>query len=221
MIGLAALASQPALAPRVSLAVLLVPVAFTRHMTSRPFVWLSRLGLDRALLAAGFGEWGAHTPGTAPRARRLCGWAPRLCTAYLTAVCGANPRGNVEAAMVAKLMGHLPVGTSVTNMAHWSQGLRRRSEGGLFRFDHGSDCSGATPCNQKVYGQARPPAYNLTAITTPLALYTGARPACRWATITKSCMPARPATRPHPHPTPTPTDQATRTPSPSPPTSPC
>ena len=121
MIGLAALSSQPELAARMSLAVLLVPVAFTRHMTSLPFVALSRLRLDRLLAAAGFGEWGAHTPASAARAVRFCRKAPRVCTLYLTAVCGANPRGNLEAPMLARLMAHLPVGTAVMNMAHWSQ----------------------------------------------------------------------------------------------------
>lgn len=121
MIGLAALSSQPALAARVSLAVLLVPVAFTRHMASAPFVLLSRLRLDTALAAAGFGEWAAHTPRSAARAARICASAPRVCASWLTSICGANPRGNLGAGMLAKLVAHLPVGTSVQNMAHWSQ----------------------------------------------------------------------------------------------------
>ena len=54
-----------------------------------------------------------------------------------------------------------------------TQGIRRRSASGLLRFDHGADCSGGHPCNLEVYGQAQPPAYNLTAITTPLAIFTG------------------------------------------------
>ena len=132
MIGLAALASQPAVAARVSLALLLAPVAFTAHMASLPFLVTSRLGLDRAMLAAGVREWGALTPARAARAQRVCTSAPRVCAAYLAAVAGAGPAGNLEASTLATMMAHFPVGTSVLNMAHWSQA--RAAAGGRARF---------------------------------------------------------------------------------------
>lgn len=121
MIGLAALSSQPALAARVSLAILMAPVAFTRHMASPPFVISVRAGLDSRLEAAGWREWGAHRPAAAAAVAAACRWAPRACAAYLELICGANPHGNLEPATVAALMRHLPVGTSVRNMALWSQ----------------------------------------------------------------------------------------------------
>jgi len=111
------------------------------------------------------------------------------------------------------------------------QGIRRRSEGGLFRFDHGSDCTDGQACNQKVYGQPQPPSYNLTAITTPLALFTGARPSAVLVGVLPAVLcaaSAAPAHRQHCNPTltHTPTQiidpvhqtQATATPSPPPPT---
>ncbi len=73
-----------------------------------------------------------------------------------------------------------------TSPAHciFAQAIRRGSTTAMHRFDYGSDCgsAGAGPrlpgsqrrCNQEVYGQAEPPAYNFTQITTPLALFTGA-----------------------------------------------
>jgi hypothetical protein len=176
MIGLAALSSQPALAARVSAAILLVPVAFTAHMSSLPFLALTRARLDVALAAAGLGEWASHKPGFVHHAQRACAWAPRACALYLTAVTGANPRGNLDPGTLVALMGHFPAGTSVKNMAHWAQGIRRRSASGLLRFDHGTDCAGGRACNQAMYGQPQPPAYNLTAITTPLAIFTGTPP---------------------------------------------
>ncbi|GBF94392.1 lipase member M [Raphidocelis subcapitata] len=177
MMGLAALSSQPDFATRVSLAVLFVPVAYTRHISSWPFVALARAGLDRAAIAIGWREWGTYSPGYVARAQRVCGWLPVLCELYLTSVCGANPNGNLAPETLLRLMGHLPVGTSVRNMAHWSQAIRRRGEGGLLRYDHGTDCSGGRDCNRRAYGADRPPAFNLTAITTPLALFTGDRDA--------------------------------------------
>jgi hypothetical protein len=127
MIGLAALSSQPAIAARVSMAVLLVPVAFTAHMTSIPFVGLVRARFDLAMAAAGFTEWACHKPGFAQHAQRACALAPWACSLYLTAVTGANPRGNLARETLVALMGHFPAGTSVRNLAHWSQVRRRRA----------------------------------------------------------------------------------------------
>jgi hypothetical protein len=62
MIALAALASQPDLAARVSLALLLAPVAFTTAMTSPSFLLSSRLQLDVYGLRNGWLEWGSHQP---------------------------------------------------------------------------------------------------------------------------------------------------------------
>jgi hypothetical protein len=61
-------------------------------------------------------------------------------------------------------------------MAHWSQALRA-SERVMARFDYGTACTTwlglPRDCNRRRYGQDTPPQYNLTAITTPLALITG------------------------------------------------
>ena len=212
-VGLAALAAKPGLAARVSLAVLIVPVVFTAHVRSAPFVLLARLGLDRAAAAAGFGEWAAHTPATAARAARVCGAVPRLCALYLTAICGANPNGNLEAEVLSRLMAHVPVGTSVQNMALWSQSIRRRSATEVRRYDFGADCARGRRCNRREYhglapggggggasgggsfggsssggGVAAkeaseaaaallPPAFNLSAVEAPVALFTGGRDA--------------------------------------------
>jgi hypothetical protein len=47
----------------------------------------------------------------------------------------------------------------------------------LSAFDYGTTCRTLLdlprPCNQAVYGQAAPPAYDLTAIRTPLVVFTG------------------------------------------------
>lgn len=70
------------------------------------------------------------------------------------------------------------------------QAVRRREVRALRRFDYGSQCADAEgveqACNQRVYtahyGQghtsqdvSQPPAYNLSNIATPLALFSGMR----------------------------------------------
>lgn len=49
----------------------------------------------------------------------------------------------------------------------------------MARFDYGRDCSRQRPevpaCNREAYGSDAPPAYNLSRIATPLALFTGGK----------------------------------------------
>lgn len=51
-------------------------------------------------------------------------------------------------------------------------------------YDYGTRCKtilGAPrACNQRMYGQLAPPQYNLTAIATPVALFTGACALFAW-----------------------------------------
>lgn len=69
---------------------------------------------------------------------------------------------------------------SLQNMAHWSQAVKSKDPSKLSRYDLGTQCTSkdglnAQPCNQKAYGTMTPPPYNLSAITTPLALFTGGK----------------------------------------------
>jgi pimeloyl-ACP methyl ester carboxylesterase len=123
MVTLAALASQPEVARHVAGALLLAPVAFTGHMASPPFVWSVRLKLDLWAAAKGWGSWGAWNAESAAQHAHYCSRWPWLCRLFFTAVCGANPApgGNMAAASVPLLASHLPAGTSVHNMGHWSQ----------------------------------------------------------------------------------------------------
>lgn len=70
-------------------------------------------------------------------------------------------------------------GTSVQNMVHWAQGVRRKveSEPKFAKYDYGQACTdtygSAQPCNQNMYGSLEPPVYNLKSIKTPLAIFSG------------------------------------------------
>lgn len=66
------------------------------------------------------------------------------------------------------------------------QAVRQRGRAAMRYFDYGPSCRTLLdmprPCNQAVYGQLTPPAYNLSTIKTPLALFTGA------CTLTALCL---------------------------------
>ncbi|GLC46564.1 hypothetical protein PLESTM_001890400 [Pleodorina starrii] len=199
---LAALSSQPRVSRRIAAAVLLAPVAFVSHMTSPLFRWMAQWKLERLFRYVGMHEYGGHHPAAARLASSFCGRHPAPCTAYLELLCGTNPSppspaspyaGNLDPALLPAIMTFLPSGTSVQNMAHWGQVVRESDPVRLPYYDYGTDCSkpdppdssssssslrtgGRYPCNQAAYNGSRvPPAYPLSSITTPLALFTGGR----------------------------------------------
>ncbi|EFJ50873.1 hypothetical protein VOLCADRAFT_43059, partial [Volvox carteri f. nagariensis] len=104
---------------------------------------------------------------------RLCAVQPYLCVSFLAALCGYNP-DNLDNSRLPLYLRYTPAGTSVQNMAHWAQAIRSRAPNTMSFFDYGVNCASRSGrCNQLMYGSISPPRYNLTAIATPLALFTG------------------------------------------------
>ena len=64
-------------------------------------------------------------------------------------------------------------------MVHWAQGVRRKVEDQpkFAKYDYGHACAdafgNAQPCNQDMYGSEEPPVYDLKAIETPVAIFSG------------------------------------------------
>ncbi|PNH05827.1 Lipase member K, partial [Tetrabaena socialis] len=145
-IGLAALASVPRVAARLTAAALLAPVAFVTGMSSPLFRIMVTWRFDRLFRWAGMREYGRHIPRLAEAAAAFCGRHPAPCERYLFLMCGANPRGNLDRSLLPDVMRFLPSGTSVQNMEHWGQ---------------------------EAYNSAVPPSYDLGSIATPLALFSG------------------------------------------------
>lgn len=61
-------------------------------------------------------------------------------------------------------MGHFPSGSSINNLVHFDQYVRKES---FAAFDYGAKG------NIAKYGQETPPLYNISAITFPVHLYVG------------------------------------------------
>jgi hypothetical protein len=67
-------------------------------------------------------------------------------------------------------------GTSVMNMEHWAQGLRRKGKPRMLAMDYGTDCERGPwqgLCNQLQYEALQPPEYHLHNVDVPLALLSG------------------------------------------------
>lgn len=89
--------------------------------------------------------------------------ADSVCRTVLSLIDSFHP-GSVETQTIRVLAGHFPAGTSVKNMVWHSQSLNVDE---FQKFDYGNTA------NMEFYNSTRPPAYNLTATTTPAVVING------------------------------------------------
>jgi pimeloyl-ACP methyl ester carboxylesterase len=175
---LALLASRPEWAAKISLGVLLAPVAVATHVASPFLVALARLNTDLLFELLGVHEFLPSGAALAAFDTGLCRAEPALCVNALAMIAGYNP-SNIDSARLPVYLNHTPSGTSVVNMEHWCQAVRARDPRAFSMFDFGTRCATARgaprACNQRAYGRLEPPEYNLSRITTPLALFAGGR----------------------------------------------
>ncbi|PNW75052.1 hypothetical protein CHLRE_12g498750v5 [Chlamydomonas reinhardtii] len=165
-----------ALAPElIERAALLAPVAVAKHISSVPLLALAAMGTDDMFSLLGLHEFLPSQQLVAALEGALCAVQPALCVSFLAALCGYNP-DNINSTRLPLYLSYTPAGTSVQNMAHWAQAVRSRAPNSMSYFDYGTNCASRTGhCNQLEYGRFSPPRYNLTAITTPLALFSGTK----------------------------------------------
>ncbi|CAH2056963.1 unnamed protein product, partial [Iphiclides podalirius] len=89
--------------------------------------------------------------------------ADTFCRDFLNLLDSPHP-GSVDTETIRVLAGHFPAGTSVKNMVWYSQSLNVDR---FQHFDYGNTA------NMELYNSTRPPAYNLTATTTPTLVING------------------------------------------------
>ncbi|MEW5299402.1 MAG: hypothetical protein WDW36_002421 [Sanguina aurantia] len=164
------------LASAVKFAVLLAPAVFTTHIQSIPMVTLAALGTDGIFALLGIHEFFPSASFVSFLEGVLCIEEPSLCVNIIAAICGFNP-DNTDLDKLPLYLSFTPAGTSVQNMAKWAQSVRAPLPNLLLRFDYGTACTSRTganvTCNQRQYGQLRPPQYDLSLVKTPIALFTG------------------------------------------------
>eukprot|EP00877_Chromochloris_zofingiensis_P012454 jgi/Chrzof1/7462/Cz02g24260.t1_LIP1[v5.2] len=177
-IMMAALSSNPGFAALIQVAILLAPVTFVTHVDSVPLVTLAKLNTDEIFILLGLHEFMPSSEILSKLDGQMCSLEPKMCINLLAAICGYNP-DNIDMNRLPTYMKYTPSGTSVQNMAHWSQAVRATSPNTMPYFDYGIKCQSILgtprPCNQKVYDSFSAPTYNLSAITVPLALFTGGK----------------------------------------------
>ncbi|CAG7718918.1 unnamed protein product [Allacma fusca] len=161
------MATRPEYNSKIRLMNAFAPVSFTEHMISpinliAPFAnqieWLLRmLGMNEFLPDSILMDFlGAticdqHSP------------IKGLCSNVLFLLCGYNAE-QLNDTMLPIIMGHTPAGASVRSLVHYAQGV---NSGEFMQYDHGKQK------NLERYGQEKPPRYDVSKITAPIALYWG------------------------------------------------
>jgi len=164
LMGFGGFSSQPQTAAKVSIFIAMAPVAYVNHQTSILLTALS--DLDTVLIFELFGiedflpsnEWLKIIGGI------LCLDIPMACSDFLFLLCGWDTT-NLNSTRIPYYLDYTPAGTSVRNMAHWSQMV---NSGKFQMYDYGR------AGNIEHYNQATPPQYYLSnLVNPPVALFTG------------------------------------------------
>lgn len=143
----------------------LASMSFMNHMTSPLLQVMAYWSGNIAILTGflGINEFSPTNDFLTLVGGAMCGdgdLTQVYCTNSLFALCGFSPL-EMNATILPVLMGHTPAGCSVKQFLHYSQLIVT----GTFRqYDYGIE-------NFVKYGTLTPPAYDLSAITTPIHIF--------------------------------------------------
>ncbi|XP_022520513.1 gastric triacylglycerol lipase isoform X2 [Astyanax mexicanus] len=163
-IAFMAFSTMPLLASKIKMFFALAPVA-TVAFTSSPMGKLSVL--PEALIWDLFGRKDFFPQNELIKffATEFCTKKPIsvLCGNIFFLLCGFDER-NLNMTRTPVYTTHCPAGTSVQNMAHWSQAVKT---GKLMAYDYGK------AGNMAHYNQSTPPQYHVQDMTVPTAVWSG------------------------------------------------
>eukprot|EP00890_Picochlorum_soloecismus_P005702 jgi/Picsp_1/6132/NSC_03486-R1_carboxylic ester hydrolase len=179
-LSFAAFSSNRELRDKVSLFIALAPAVYMKYVESIPLKLLAALRADTMIHILGGNEFLPSRQDMSNLFGEFCAVTPQACVSIITAICGFSEQ-NVDAGKLPVYLSYAPSGTSVKNMMHWGQLVRRASESDVqtfAMFDYGEECETASgqrrDCNQREYGLEQPPEYDLTQLDgPPVAIFNG------------------------------------------------
>jgi len=125
---------------------------------------LATLHIDTILEVLGFNHFLIQSEALDVFIDSTCDLSYTVCDDVMCAIMGCDPSNWNNSRW--DVYGNLdPAGTSVQNMNHWGQGVRKDN---FCMYDYGTGHD-----NEKHYGQRNPPCYNLAEMTAPVALFSG------------------------------------------------
>ncbi|NWI91293.1 LIPK Lipase, partial [Pitta sordida] len=160
-IGFVAFSTMPQLAQKIKMFLALAPVTTTIY-TQSPVRMLSLLSDSGIKKIFGTRDFLPHTPLAELFFSKIC-FCSKTCKGLLSDLFGFNWT-NTNMSRIDAYTSHLPAGTSVQNINHWLQGVKK---GALRAFD------GGTTYNNLHYRQEDPPSYNVRTMEVPTAVWNG------------------------------------------------
>uniref|UniRef100_A0AAG5CT72 Partial AB-hydrolase lipase domain-containing protein n=1 Tax=Anopheles atroparvus TaxID=41427 RepID=A0AAG5CT72_ANOAO len=162
----ALLASRPEYNEKLEAVFALAPVAFMGHVKS-PIRLLAPFSHDIEMILKFFGgnEFMPQNKIIRYLAKYGCELTEAekyICENTVFVLCGFD-KEQYNATLMPVIFGHTPAGTSTKTVVHYAQEIH--NEGNFQLFDYGESE------NQRRYGRATPPGYNLENISTPIALF--------------------------------------------------
>lgn len=160
------LASRPEYNAKIEAVFAMAPVAFMGHVKS-PIRLLAPFSHDIEMILKFFGgnEFMPQNKIIRYLAKYGCELTEAekyICENTVFVLCGFD-KEQYNATLMPVIFGHTPAGTSTKTVVHYAQEIHE--SGNFQRFDYGE------AENQRRYGQAKPPSYELENISTPIALF--------------------------------------------------
>ncbi|GMF44260.1 unnamed protein product [Phytophthora fragariaefolia] len=167
-----AFSENQTLAQSVSYFAALAPVAWLGNTKAKALKFVARIYLDKIFEAVGQVEFLSQNEVLQEIiGASACTLEPQLCETALALVSGDSENWNLS--RVAVYLSEMPAGTSVKNMAHYAQSIRK---GTFTAYNYGCSCFrplGINLCskyickNKAVYGTFDPPAFPVSNIKYP------------------------------------------------------
>lgn len=179
-LSFAAFSSNHQLQDQISIFIALAPAVYTKYVSSVPLQVLARMHAATLISTLGQEEFLPSLQDMRDLFGTFCTISPESCISILTAICGFNP-DNVDVKRLPIYLAFTPSGTSVKNIRHWAQQVRRAEDSGGYqfcKFDYGdvctTPCGAKIDCNQREYGSVTAPCYDLDKIhAPPIAIFYG------------------------------------------------
>jgi len=154
-----------ALAKKVNVFVALAPVAWVHNCKSDLLTVLAKLDAIEIIALFGVHDFTPDTPLLQKLLPAVCKIDTSLCTNTLGLLMGWDT-SDLNKTRIPDIVAHEPSGTSVQNIIHWCQMIKAEV---FQKYDYG------TAENKKHYNQPKPPQYDPSLITIPVALFSGGK----------------------------------------------
>ena len=151
------------LAAKVNVYIALSPVAFIGNITSTLLQIMAKLHAETIFEIFGSNRFLPSDTELSKLMPDVCHVRPQLCENVMCAIMGCD-KSDWNQTRFEVYMSLVPSGTSVKNIAHFAQLVRSAS---YQQFDYGP------AGNMKQYGQPTPPAFDISDLKVPVALFTG------------------------------------------------